>query len=87
MRSWDGVDQVPIRPDARGALLHGAADGVFELLEETMEPLEANLRAEGVAELEAHLGVDNFAARTSAGRDMPFDEVMALALEDGTKTA
>jgi len=70
-----------------GALLHGAADGVFELLEETMEPLEANLRAEGVAELEAHLGVDNFARAHQRGRDMPFDEVMALALEDGTKTA
>jgi predicted ATPase/class 3 adenylate cyclase len=62
------------------AVLHGAAEALFEVLGEAMEPLEAQLRDRDVAKLQAGLGAGTFAGATKEGREMALDELMAIAL-------
>jgi predicted ATPase/class 3 adenylate cyclase len=66
--------------ERQAAVLHGAADAAFEILGQAMVPLEAGLHKRDVAKLQTDLGRDAFTSAYTEGREMPFDEVMALAL-------
>jgi hypothetical protein len=45
-----------------------------------MVPLEAGLHKRDLATLQSDLGLAAFTSAYNEGREMPFDEVMALAL-------
>jgi predicted ATPase/class 3 adenylate cyclase len=66
--------------ERQAAVLHGAVDAAFELLGQAMPPLEAGLHKSDVTKLQDGLGLEAFAIAYQEGREMPLDEVMALAL-------
>jgi predicted ATPase/DNA-binding SARP family transcriptional activator len=66
----------------RAAMLHGAADALFEELRETPEPLEARLRERAHDELRAQLG-DQFERHYAAGRRLSASQAVELALGAG----
>jgi tetratricopeptide (TPR) repeat protein len=64
----------------RAATLHGAFDALFEQLGAGIEALEARLREADHARLRALLGDSAFDIAYSAGRALPLDHVLALAI-------
>ena len=64
----------------RSARLHGAADEALGVLEETIEPLEGDLRDRDCQRLRTVMGAEVFEAEYAAGRAMAADEVLVLAL-------
>jgi tetratricopeptide (TPR) repeat protein len=66
--------------ERQAAVLHGAVDAAFELLGQAVPPLEAGLHKSDVTKLQDGLGLEAFAIAYQEGREMPLDEVMALAL-------
>jgi predicted ATPase/class 3 adenylate cyclase len=62
------------------ARLHGAAERLAEDLDERFEPFEAGLRDADLASLNAALGGDTFERERRAGRELTFDESMAIAI-------
>ncbi len=67
---------------SRSARLHGAADEALAVLEETIEPLEGDLRDRDCQRLRSAMGAEAFAAEYAAGRAMTAEEVLVLALGD-----
>jgi predicted ATPase/class 3 adenylate cyclase len=66
----------------RSARLHGAAAAALSMLGETVEPLEGSLRDRDCERLRAAMGAAAFDAEYAAGRVMPQDEIVDLALGD-----
>jgi tetratricopeptide (TPR) repeat protein len=66
--------------ERQAAVLHGAADAALEIIGQAMVPLEAGLHKRDLAKLQSDLGLAAFTSAYNEGREMPFDEVMALAL-------
>ena len=67
---------------ARSARLHGAADEALGVLEETIEPLEGDLRDRDCQRLRGAMGAEAFEAEYAAGRAMAAEDVLLLALGD-----
>jgi predicted ATPase len=63
------------------ARLHGAADTLFEQLQESLEPLEAGVRERSVSELRAQLGSAAFDDAYVFGRSLSLQAAVALARE------
>jgi predicted ATPase/class 3 adenylate cyclase len=63
----------------RSARLHGAAAEALAVLEETIEPLEGELRDRDCQRLRAAMGTEAFEAEYAAGRALTPDEALALA--------
>jgi predicted ATPase/class 3 adenylate cyclase len=63
----------------RSARLHGAAAEALAALEETIEPLEGELRDRDCERLREAMGAEAFEAEYAAGRALAPDEVIALA--------
>jgi tetratricopeptide (TPR) repeat protein len=64
---------------SRSARLHGAAAAALAALEETIEPLEGELRDRDCQRLRSAMGAKAFEAEYAAGRALTTDEVFALA--------
>jgi len=64
---------------SRSARLHGAAAASLAALEETIEPLEGELRERDCQRLRSAMGTEVFEAEYAAGRALTTDEVFALA--------
>ena len=64
---------------SRAARLHGAAAEALAVLEETIEPLEGDLRDRDCQRLRAAMGAGAFEAEYAAGRALTADEALALA--------
>jgi predicted ATPase/DNA-binding SARP family transcriptional activator len=71
---------------SQAAMLHGAADALFEELREAPEHLEARLREQSLAVLRAQLG-DRFDQEYAAGRGLVTPEAVAVALRTGRSSA
>ncbi len=67
---------------SRSARLHGAAAEALVVLEETIEPLEGDLRDRDCRRLRSAMGAEAFEAEYAAGRAMTAEEVLVLALGD-----
>ena len=67
---------------SRSARLHGAAAEALAALEETIEPLEGDLRDRDCQRLRSAMGAGAFEAEYAAGRAMTAEEVLVLALGD-----
>jgi hypothetical protein len=67
---------------SRSARLHGAAAAALAALEETIEPLEGELRDRDCQRLRSAMGAEAFEAEYAAGRALTTDEVFALARGD-----
>jgi predicted ATPase/class 3 adenylate cyclase len=65
---------------ARGALLHGIFDALFEQLGAAVEALEARLREADHRRAQAQLGEAAFEEAYRRGREMPFDEAIAFTI-------
>jgi hypothetical protein len=63
----------------RSARLHGAAAEALAVLEETIEPLEGELRDRDCERLREAMGAEAFEAEYAAGRALTPDEVLTLA--------
>ena len=63
----------------RSARLHGAAAEALAVLEETIEPLEGELRDRDCERLRDAMGAEAFEAEYAAGRALTPDEVLTLA--------
>lgn len=63
----------------RCARLHGAAAEALAVLEETIEPLEGNLRDRDCQRLRTAMGAEAFEAEYAAGRALTAEEVFVLA--------
>jgi tetratricopeptide (TPR) repeat protein len=61
------------------ARLHGAAAEALAVLEETLEPLEGELRDRDCERLRDAMGAEAFEAEYAAGRALTPDEVLTLA--------
>lgn len=71
----------------RAAVLHGAADALFEELRETPEPIEARLRERALGILRTRLG-DQFEKQYAVGWHLQASEAIELALgADGRNAA
>jgi hypothetical protein len=70
------------RGDPRtGALLLGAATAIRDGAGAMLQPDEEQWVTETTAALRAALGEPDFVAATTAGRELPLDDAVALALE------
>ena len=67
---------------SRAARLHGAAAEALAVLEETIEPLEGDLRDRDCRRLRSAMGAEAFEAEHAAGRALTADEALALAAGD-----
>ena len=67
---------------SRSARLHGAAAEALAAREETIEPLEGDLRDRDCQRLRSAMGAGAFEAEYAAGRAMTAEEVLVLALGD-----
>ena len=67
---------------SRSAQLHGAAAAVLAALEETIEPLEGELRDRDCQRLRSAMGAEAFEAEYAVGRALTTEEVFALAHGD-----
>ena len=67
---------------ARSARLHGAAAAALSVLGETVEPLEGGLRDRDCERLRIAMGAAAFDAEYAAGRAMPREEIINLALAE-----
>jgi predicted ATPase/class 3 adenylate cyclase len=67
---------------SRSAQLYGAAAAALAALEETIEPLEGELRDRDCQRLRSAMGAEAFEAEYAAGRALTTDEVFALAHGD-----
>jgi predicted ATPase/class 3 adenylate cyclase len=63
----------------RAARLHGAAAEALAVLEETIEPLEGDLRDRDCQRLRSAMGAEAFEAEYAAGQALTADEALALA--------
>jgi tetratricopeptide (TPR) repeat protein len=67
---------------SRSAQLHGAAAAALAALEETIEPLEGELRDRDCQRLRSAMGAEAFEAEYAVGRALTTEEVFALAHGD-----
>jgi predicted ATPase/class 3 adenylate cyclase len=67
---------------SRSARLHGAAAEALAVLEETIEPLEGDLRDRDCQRLRHAMGAEAFEAEYAAGRALTAEEVLDLASDD-----
>jgi predicted ATPase len=67
---------------SRSARLHGAAAEALAVLEETIEPLEGDLRDRDCQRLRDAMGAEAFEAEYAAGRALTAEEVFELARDD-----
>ena len=64
---------------SRAARLHGAAAEALAVLEETIEPLEGDLRDRDCQRLRSAMGAEAFEAEYAAGQALTADEALTLA--------
>jgi hypothetical protein len=67
---------------SRSARLHGAAAEALAVLEETIEPLEGDLRDRDCQRLRHAMGAEAFETEYAAGRALTTEEVLDLASDD-----
>ena len=63
------------------AMIHGAADALFDQQGDSYEPVEAELREADHTRIREQLGADAFDAAYQTGRNLRRDEAIALALQ------